>query len=105
MPIHHLRFKPLNFSETRDFYLAALKPLGYKVKLSYLDGKILGLGAQPCGPDLWIVDPDVSSEVEKTSDEKLAAGAPTRPIHIAFAASNRSQVRAFYEAAMYVLYS
>jgi len=97
MPIHHLGFRVVNFSKTRDFYLAALKPLGYKIVISFHEGKVLGLGATFYAPDFWLVDPNVITEA---SDEKPAAAGP---MHIAFSASNRAQVREFYEAAMYVL--
>jgi catechol 2,3-dioxygenase-like lactoylglutathione lyase family enzyme len=99
MPIHHLGFKVPNYQKTRDFYLAALKPLGYKVTMSYEDGKVVGLGAGYYGADFWLVDPDVRSKEEKTDDEK--ATKYSHPIHIAFSASNRAQVREFHEAAMY----
>jgi len=102
MPIHHLGFRAANFPKARDFYLVALKPLGYKVVISFHEGKVLGLGASSYAPDFWLVDPDVTTEVDKSSSGKPA---PAGPMHIAFSASNRAQVREFYEAAMYVFYS
>ncbi|KAF8801284.1 Glyoxalase/Bleomycin resistance protein/Dihydroxybiphenyl dioxygenase [Phlegmacium glaucopus] len=97
MPIHHISFRAADFSKTRDFYLAALKPLGYKIIMSFHEGKVLGLGAKFYAPDFWLVDPDVTTEVDKASSEKPA---PSGPLHIAFSASNRAQVREFYEAAI-----
>lgn len=106
MPIHHLGFKVANFPKTRDFYLAALKPLGYKVRVSFEEGKVLGLGALFCAPDFWIVDPTVHSKAEKVDEtgEEQPLTKDSYPLHIAFSASNRVQVREFYEAALYVFY-
>ena len=98
MPLHHLGFKVPNFQKTRGFYLAALKPLGYKVAMMKEEGKVVGLGAGFYGADFWLVDPDVGCKEEKTDDEK--ASKYSQPLHIAFSASNRTQVREFYEAAM-----
>ena len=98
MPIHHLGFKVPNYQKTREFYLAALKPLGYKVTMMKEEGRVVGLGAGLYGADFWLVDPDVGSKEEKTDDEK--ASKYSQPLHIAFSASNRTQVREFHEAAM-----
>ena len=74
--------------------------------MSFEEGKVLGLGAPFCAPDFWIVDPTVCSEAEKTGDtgEEQPSTKDSYPLHIAFSASNRAQVREFYEAAMYVFY-
>jgi catechol 2,3-dioxygenase-like lactoylglutathione lyase family enzyme len=98
MPIHHFGFKVPDFPKTREFYLAALKPLGYKVTMTKAEGKVVGLGSGFFGADFWLVDPDVGIEEKKTDDEK--ASKYSQPLHIAFAASNRAQVREFYKAAM-----
>ena len=101
MPIHHFGFKVPNFDKTREFYLAALKPLGYKVTMTLEEGKVLGLSAGVYGgADFWLVDPDVGAKTEQTDEEKTAKY--SQPLHIAFSASNRAQVREFHKAAMYV---
>lgn len=89
-----------NFEETRDFYLAALKPLGYRVIPSkeLEKGRILGLGRGFFRADFWIGDANVGSENIQTDDEKTTKC--SQLIHIEFAASNRTQVREFYEAAI-----
>lgn len=99
MPIHHLAFKVPDFPRTRDFYLAALKPLGYKITMTKEEGKVVGFGAGYFGADFWLADPDVGSQTVKTDEEKAAKY--SQPLHIAFSASNRAQVREFHEAAMY----
>ncbi|KAF8152264.1 hypothetical protein B0H34DRAFT_800733 [Crassisporium funariophilum] len=104
MPIHHLGFKVKNYPETRDFYLAALKPLGYGIVASLMDRKVLGLGVG-YQPDFWLVSLDVQSLPQKEEDtvnnaEGIAKYDTSRPVHIAFAASNREQVRQVYKAAI-----
>lgn len=73
---------------SRRFYEAALAPLGYQVMMEvpteYTGGVVvLGMGVPP-KPDLW-----------------LHEGTPQTPrLHIAFQASSRALVDAFYKAAM-----
>jgi len=111
MPLHHISINVADIKESRDFYLATLKPLGYKIKMSIVDGEVLGLGAG-WGPDFWLVGPNAPSadgSNKRHSDNPTAEPteakprAKTGPIHIAFSAKNRAQVRKFYEAAMCVL--
>ncbi|KAJ3509100.1 hypothetical protein NLJ89_g5391 [Agrocybe chaxingu] len=110
MPIHHISLNVANIEEARDFYLAALKPLGYKVTMSLIDGKVLGMGTG-WGPDFWLASTDapcadgshtrhdmstptgVTEQVEKKTGK-------TGEMHIAFAAKNREQVRQFHKAAI-----
>lgn len=111
--LHHLSINVADLKESRDFYLAALKPLGYKIKLELLDGEVLGLGAG-FGPDFWLVGPnapgadgsDKRHNKDATGDlidrTQVKPRAKTGPLHIAFSAKNRAQVRKFYEAAMCV---
>lgn len=98
MPLAHLGITVQDINKARAFYEAALKPLGYKVHVTFLDGKVLGLGEHY--PDFWV------SEVNarKTEEEKKALPAQSGPsgelIHLAFSAKNRDQVDQFYAAAM-----
>lgn len=98
MPISHLAVVVPDINQAREFYVAALKPLGYKIHTSYLDGKVIGLGEHY--PEFWI------SEVNarKTEEEKKALPKQSGPagefIHLAFSAKNREQVDQFYAAAM-----
>lgn len=86
--IDHTGLVVRNPSKSREFYLGALAPLGYKllveVPKEYTDGMVvLGFG-QPPKPDFWIEE-----------------GTPNEPrIHIAFRATNRKQVDDFYKAAL-----
>lgn len=113
MPLHHIGINVADLKESRDFYLAALKPLGYKIKMEFLDGEVLGFGAG-FAPDFWLAGPnapvvngsDKRHNKDATGDlsdrTQVEPRAKTGPLHIAFAAKNRAQVRKFYEAAMCV---
>jgi catechol 2,3-dioxygenase-like lactoylglutathione lyase family enzyme len=86
--IDHTGFNVSNPKQSRAFYDAALKPLGYGVQMEVptaVTGGLVVLGYGPPGkPDFW-----------------LAEGAPNTPrLHIAFRADSRAVVDAFYAAAM-----
>src|SRR5260221_7543413 len=90
----------------RDFYVAALKPLGYKIVMNFADGKVLGFGGM-CGPDFWLASVDSpnadGSEVrhkDLQGGEKPIEKPATGRAHIAFSASSRQKVREFHETAM-----
>ncbi len=94
MPLHHVSLNVADIDKSREFYLAALKPLGYKLAMSFQEGKVLGFGVG-WSYDFWMASCDATNaKGEKNSPS------PTGTVHIAFAASNRKQVRKFYEAAM-----
>lgn len=94
MPLHHISLNVVDIDKAREFYLAALKPLGYKLEMSFQEGKVLGFGIG-WSYDFWLA----SCDAENAKGENKSSE-PTGPTHIAFAASNREQVRKFYEAAM-----
>lgn len=114
MPLHHIGINAADIKESRDFYLAALKPLGYKIKLEFLDGEVLGFGTG-YSADFWLAGPNAPGAdgsvkrhlKDSTGDlidrTQVKPRAKSGPLHIAFAAKNRAQVRKFYEAAMCVL--
>jgi catechol 2,3-dioxygenase-like lactoylglutathione lyase family enzyme len=77
----HVGFGVTDFAASKDFFVKALAPLGVAVAMEGPYG--VGLG-QNGKPSLWMYQ-----VVEK----------PTR-LHLAFAAQNRAQVDAFYEAAI-----
>ena len=81
MPFDHVGFSVRDFAASRDFYKAALAPLGIGVVMEG-DGWA-GFG-EPGRPEFWLGRSDELS---------------TR-VHVAFRAADRAQVRAFYEAAI-----
>lgn len=80
--IDHLGIGASDLARSRDFFLAALRPLGATLAM---EDPVGGVGIGQAGkPALWL------SQVEQ---------APT-PLHIAFTASSRAQVDAFHAAAL-----
>jgi len=104
MPLSHVCINVADINQARDFYLAALKPLGYRVIMNFGD-KLLGLGGGMCGPDFWLAaldapSADGSNSRHKNLDMKPGDRIATGRMHVAFGASNRKKVREFYEAAI-----
>lgn len=95
--LDHMTFRVLDITRARDFYQAALAPLGYSL---YAEGNfgmnVVGFAYpdanEPSGqkPDVWFVD-----------GLSPFGGAPaTTGCHLAWRAQNRAQVDAFYQAAI-----
>ncbi len=78
----HIGFNVADFAKSKAFYLAALKPLGLGL---LAEGEGWAMIGGPSGR-LWIG----------------AFGPPASPIHIAFSAETRDEVRAFHDAAIAV---
>ena len=80
--IDHVRLHVSDLQKSKEFYLAALKPLGYRAVLEFPTS--VGLGAQG-KPDLWL-----------TQDEH----GHIHPTHVAIQADSRVVVAAFHKAAL-----
>jgi len=85
--IDHTGVVVSNFEESKAFYMAALKPIGYQKlqEFSAPNGgvEVAGFG-EPSKADFWI-----------------NTGTPNKPpIHIAFRATTRALVDEFYRAAL-----
>jgi catechol 2,3-dioxygenase-like lactoylglutathione lyase family enzyme len=79
--IDHIGIHVSNYQRGKEFYAAALSPLGYKVMAEY--GDSAGLGAHG-DPDFWI-----------------STGKPAHPhVHVAFQCDKRAMVDKFYDAAL-----
>ena len=48
--------------KTVAFYLAALAPLGYEQRLSYMNGAVVGFGDGEKFPDFWVASTSVRQE-------------------------------------------
>ena len=81
--IDHLTVHVNDLAKSKDFYLAALKPLGYELISDYPDWSICGLGADK-KPDLWLAG---GSDVKQTA-------------HVAFGTTEKARVDAFHKAAL-----
>lgn len=79
--IDHLGIDVSNYPHSKQFYVAALKPLGYQALVEYDETTGFGAGG---APDFWI-----------------SQGGATRPIiHVAFQCPTRAQVDSFHAAAL-----
>ncbi len=81
MILDHIGFAVRDFAKSKAFYTTALAPLGIKI-VKQGDG-FAGFNQDDTKGGFWI-----------------SQGEPPAPIHIAFAARDRAQVRAFHAAAI-----
>ena len=81
MIIDHLGLGVSDYEKSKQFFCRALAPLNIALVMEVQGWAGLGRGGKP---ELWFGAQD----------------APQRPMHIAFLAEHRAQVRAFYEAAL-----
>jgi catechol 2,3-dioxygenase-like lactoylglutathione lyase family enzyme len=79
--IDHLSLKVRDFARSKDFFLAALAPLGYGLVRDYTPHAV-GIGPEG-RPVFWVVAAEQSA-----------------PTHVAFSARDRSMVGAFHTAAL-----
>jgi len=80
--IDHTGVNVEDFEASREFYAAALAPLGYELLLE-VHGAVAGFG-EAGHPDFWIGQGEAN----------------TPRVHVAFRADTRQKVEAFYEAAL-----
>jgi catechol 2,3-dioxygenase-like lactoylglutathione lyase family enzyme len=81
--IDHTGLVVTDLQKSRRFYEQALAPLGYAMLFEVPGGVGIGFG-EPPKPDFWV-----------------GKGAPNTPrLHVAFRASTRAVVDAFYRAAL-----
>jgi catechol 2,3-dioxygenase-like lactoylglutathione lyase family enzyme len=80
--IDHIGIAVTDFKRSVAFYEKALAPLGYTLIMQY-EGKYAGFGVGG-KPDFWIG----------------AGESPKHRVHVAFRAKGRTEVKAFYDAAM-----
>ena len=78
--IAHTTLPVSDYKKSKQFYVKALSPLGYKNNMEYSEAAGFNDGKNT---DFWIVREDT-----------------VVPTHIAFEAKNRQEVEAFYKAAL-----
>jgi catechol 2,3-dioxygenase-like lactoylglutathione lyase family enzyme len=81
MIIDHIGLTVSDYEKSKSFFSSALAPLGIELVIEIGGYAGFGRGGKP---EFWLD----------------SSGATQRPMHIAFDAANRSQVKAFYAAAM-----
>lgn len=79
--IAHASVNVSDYQKSKDFYLAALKPLGFNIVKELPEWKVAGFGVEH--GDLWIYGMGCKQGT-----------------HVAFHAKNKEEVDAFYKAAM-----
>jgi len=80
MPIDHIGLAVGDFARSRAFYLAALAPIGMTI---VQEGESWAMLGKDGAHEFWI-----------------GAGKTATPIHLAFKAETRAEVRAFHAAAL-----
>ncbi len=79
--IDHVGLTVADYAASKEFYAAALAPLGYEVVMELEGACGLGVAAKP---DFWLI----------------GQTPPAAPVHVAFASENRAGVDAFHAAAL-----
>jgi catechol 2,3-dioxygenase-like lactoylglutathione lyase family enzyme len=82
MIIDHIGLNVSDYDKSKDFFSSALTPLGIELVIEIGGYAGFGRGGKP---EFWF---------------GADGGEIQRPMHIAFEAANRAQVKAFYAAAM-----
>lgn len=78
--IGHVSVHVNDFQKSKEFYTKLLNPLGYVLVMEFAEWSVAGFG-EPGKPDFWI-----------------KADGADKPAHVAFMATSKQQVDAFYEA-------
>lgn len=77
-----------DITKAKEFYIAALKPIGYKLMSEFPEWSVIGLGLHAqdgtaAKPDFWVAEREANHNV-----------------HLAFMASDKATVNAFHVAAL-----
>jgi len=81
MIFDHIGLSVMSYEKSKAFYTQALAPLGIAIVKEFQGAAGMGRGGKP---EFWFIARQPKQE----------------PMHIAFAAENRKQVREFHEAAL-----
>jgi catechol 2,3-dioxygenase-like lactoylglutathione lyase family enzyme len=79
--LDHLGLAVADVPRAREFYKAALAPLGFEIVMEFGEAVAFGL---PGKPQFWL----------------RGGGRPGEPVHVAFHAADRARVDAFHAAAL-----
>jgi catechol 2,3-dioxygenase-like lactoylglutathione lyase family enzyme len=91
MPLAHISLPVTDLKASKTFYLSLLKPLGYEIYKEF--DAVIGMAPKMGAPDFWM---HVCPEAEK----KAGGALKVQKTHVAFQASSKGDVHAFYEAAL-----
>lgn len=96
--LDHMTFRVSNIEKSRDFYAAALAPLGYQVAYEeeHEGARIVGLGyASPEVPGSQKIDTWLINGPSPYGGKPVTTGC-----HLCWSAASRTQVDAFHQAAL-----
>lgn len=94
--LDHINLRVADYTRSKEFYEAALAPLGYRLAMEGASGA--GFSKGPI-PSFWIKQGEPGGRGAATDAAPLSGcGGPM--IHVAFAGENRAMVDAFHRAAL-----
>jgi catechol 2,3-dioxygenase-like lactoylglutathione lyase family enzyme len=93
--LDHVSIRVANYARSKEFYQAALAPLGYTLAMEGGSGAGFRKGYIP---DFWVKQGE--SRTVGTTDPAELAGCGGAAVHVAFAGDDRTAVDAFYRAAL-----
>lgn len=94
--LDHISLRVADYARSRQFYQAALTPLGYSLAMEVASGAGFSKGYIP---SFWIKQ-GVPSASGPLAEPFPAEGCGGPYLHVAFAGATRSAVDAFYHAAI-----
>ena len=94
--LDHVSIRVVDYDRSRQFYQAALKPLGYTLAMETASGA--GFRRGPI-PSFWVKQGRPTGVAGNALPHELA-GCGGAAVHIAFASDDRAAVDAFYHAAL-----
>jgi catechol 2,3-dioxygenase-like lactoylglutathione lyase family enzyme len=94
--IDHINLRVRDYGRSREFYRAALAPLGYRLAMEVDSGA--GFAKGPI-PSFWVKEGELISR-EGLEDVTASGGCGGPQIHVAFGAATRAVVDEFHRAAL-----
>ena len=94
--LDHISLRVADYHRSKEFYQAALTPLGYTLAMEGESGAGFSKGRIPA---FWIKQGEIT-EAAGRAQPTPQAGCGGPQLHVAFAGENRAMVDAFYRAAL-----
>ena len=94
--LDHINLRVADYLRSKEFYQAALAPLGYTLAMESAVGAGFSKGRIP---DFWIKQRELTGP-EREAEATPLAGCGGPQLHVAFAAEDRAMVDAFHRAAL-----
>ena len=94
--LDHINLRVTDYARSKEFYTAALAPLGYVLAMEAESGAGFRKGTIP---SFWVKQGELVGRAG-LGDPTPLAGCGGPQLHVAFAAETRAMVNAFHRAAM-----